>query len=191
MDFRIPRNLLPLAALFAAVAVTPAAAEEIAKDRSVTFRGERMTCGELYELSENTEYAGKFQEYRKRALAIRESIQVLEEQLDRLETLGEINDALHMATYAVEAFSAVTAYLDGRGLLEICCSVQSIAVSGVLDKLRGLAKQNDAGIEGLKREIQRELPGFRAFADQAYADSNTVIQTLMDARVELREHCQP
>lgn len=183
----------------AVVLTGPSAAYGFDANRTVRFRGARMSCQQVYNFSEDHVFAGKFQELRKSAVKWRQLAQQVQEQLNRGARWSRVNNVLRELTHVVGAVDTIRSIVTGGGALQgakavILGSLGLPDVSSVQGSLHAInvqmANANDRTWTRLKGQLQSQLRTCLQYAEQYQRDSNEVIQALVDARRVLQAQCR-
>jgi hypothetical protein len=158
--------------------------------RYVVFHGQRMSCAQVYQVSEDQEFAGTFQDLRRKALKMRSTISELQSAIGDLNRLDNVNSTLHASVYAVEAFDLVVGFISGKSAGQALLSKSGIGMGVVAEALKDFAKMNARDIQAKRTELKNTVDMASRYADHWYAESNGVINKLTDSRRVLKQQCR-
>ena len=179
--------------------IVPQVAFAFDANRIVSFQGRQMTCQQVYNLSEDQDFAASFQDLRKSAIKWRSLSQQAQDQLNRGAKWGQVNNVLRELTYAVGAVNTIRSIVTGDAALEgakaaILASLGVPDVTSVQGGLEALnvqiANANDRTWVRLRNTLQGQLRTCMNYAQQYERDSSNVIRALIDARRVLQSQCR-
>ena len=177
---------------------SPAAAQDIDHDRWVTFRGQRMRCGDLYRLSEDQQFAGQFQSLRRQAIKWRGIMQNLRHAIERGDRWNRINSMLRQGVQVVSVTAATWEAVHTGNIMPIVKTVVSevshlpepSVLGAVGAGLRRLADSNEREWKRIRSQLLSQVSTAEQYANQFQSASNGVINTLIEAKRVLNRECR-
>ena len=164
--------------------------------RRVSYQGKSTTCGALYRVAEDRQFAGRFQPLRARAVQLEEASRQLRAALAKNRRWDAVNSALANMTYGVEAFHKVVGVVTAEHLFwelvgsEIKSRLGLDLVGRVAAGLRSFANKTGEMAKSQRNQLKRWIASADQFAASNRKASNDIMNELMNVRRTLNAKCR-